>query len=126
MGEVNGAEDRFERVTQDRVFIGAAGCALTLAKEHARSESQFACNDRERLLRHASGAHLREIALRAVRVGAVQPVGDDYAKYGVPKELEALVGWQAARLVRERPMREGKHEQLGVDADTEPLHEGIG
>ena len=59
-------------------------------------------------------------------MGAVEPVGDDDAKNGVAKKFEALVGWQSARFVSERAVRQRKDEQLGVDADTEPLHEGIG
>src|SRR5690349_7538328 len=45
---------------------------------------------------------------------AVERVGDDEPEHGVPEELEALVGGQAAVLVRERPMSEGAQQHLGI------------
>jgi hypothetical protein len=58
-------------------------------------------------------------------MGAVQPIGDDNAENRIAEELKAFVGRQTPRFVRKRPVREGKNKQLGVDADSEPLHKGI-
>ncbi|GAA4816530.1 hypothetical protein GCM10023353_23440 [Tomitella cavernea] len=49
--------------------------------------------------------------------------GDDHAQDRVAQELKALVGGQAAVLVRERPVGQCKGEQLTFDIDADRSHQ---
>ena len=75
----------------------------------------------QRDTRDEARAALGELALVEVGVVAEELDGDGLPEDGVAEELEALVGGDAAVLVRERPVREREQEQRGIDLDLQRL-----
>src|SRR6478672_279504 len=120
--EVDRADERLDRVGQDRGLVAPAGGLLAPAELDVPAEVDGAGHLGEGAGVHDRGPQLREAALGEVRVGAEQRVGDDHAEHRVAEELQALVGRQAAVLVGERPVGQGAVEQLGVQLGVaEPL-----
>ena len=72
----------------------------------------------QRDTRDEARAALGELALVELGVVAEELDRDGLPEDRVAEELEALVGGDAAVLVRERPVREREQEQGGVDVDA--------
>jgi hypothetical protein len=92
VAEVDGADQGFDGVGQDRVLLPPAGGPLPAAEQDVVAEPELPGDRRERLLGDGRGPHARKVALGDVRVGAVEVLGDDDAEHRVPEELQALVG----------------------------------
>ena len=126
VGEVGGADEGLDRVGQDGVLVPPARERLALAELDELSQPQVAGDGGQGRLGDGGGAHLGELALGDLRVGAVEVLGDDDAQDGVAQELQTLVGGQAAVLVGVGTVGQGQIEQLGINARPPAVDEGLG
>ena len=120
--EVDRADQRLERVGEDRVLVAAAGGLLAAAEQQVRADAAVAepAGDAgQRGHVDHGGTQLGQLALGEVGLAAVELVGDDQAEHRVAQELQALVGGQAAVLVRERPVGQRQAEQAVGQGDAE-------
>src|SRR4051794_6147354 len=127
--EVHRPDQRLEGVGEDRVLLPAAGRLLPTAQEQVRADA--AVTEPARDLgegRHVDHRRpqLRQLALGEVRLAAVELVGDDQAEHRVAQELQALVGGQAAVLVRERPVGQRQTEQPVGQLDAQGVVQPTG
>jgi hypothetical protein len=113
-GQVDGAEDRFDRVGEDRCLVAATGGLLTAAELDVLTERDLAADAGQRTCIDDGRAQLGQAALGQLGMAAVERLGDDDTEHGVAEELEALVGGEPAVLVRERAVRQRSLQQLGV------------
>src|SRR5829696_5122880 len=120
--QVDGPEHGLEGVGQDGGLVPAARQLLAPAQADGVADAELAGHLGEHVHVHRGRPQLGQVALGQVREGAVDDVGDDQAEDGVAEELQALVGGQAAVLVRERAVGEGPDVQLlTAEADAEGL-----
>ena len=97
-----------------RLFAAAEADVVADAERAGHHGERLGADDR--------GAELGQLALGQVGVVLEQGVGDDQAEHRVAEELEALVVGDLAVLVRERAVREGVLQQLGIEiGDPEDL-----
>ena len=66
-----------------------------------------------------AGAQLGELPLGQVRVGAEQVIGNHHTEHRIAEKLQALVRFETTAFVGVGAMREGQHQQLGVDVNAE-------
>ena len=112
--EVDRTDQRLERVGEDRLLLPAAGGLLAAAQQQLRAEAAVAepAGDAgQRGHVDHGGAQLGQLPLGQVGLAAVERVGDDEAEHRVAEELQALVGGQAAVLVRLGAVGERQREQ---------------
>ena len=112
--EVDGADDRFHGVGQDRGLLPPARRILALAQRQSRADAQLGRQVGQNAGVHHRRPHLGQLALSQVRERAEQVVGHDQAEHGVTQELEALVGLGAGRLRAPRPVGQGEDEECVV------------
>src|SRR5579884_830292 len=112
--EIGGGQHRLHGVGQDRGLLPAAGQTLALAEEHERAELDLGGQLGEDAGVDHRRPHLGQLALREVREGAVDVVGDDQAEDGVAQELQPLVRLERRVLGAERPVGQGAGQQLPV------------
>jgi hypothetical protein len=101
--QIDRAEQRLQRVGEDARLVPAAGSLLALAQQQVRAEpgrAEAAGDVGERPHVHDARAQLGELPLGQVGMVVEQRGRDHHAEYRVAEELEALVGGQAAVLVR--------------------------
>ena len=113
---------RLEGVGEDRVLVPAAGGLLAAAEQQVRADAAVAEPPRdpgERAHVDHRGAQLGQLPLGQVGLAAVERVGDDQAEHRVAQELQALVGGQAAVLVRVRAVGQREPEQVVGQLDAE-------
>ncbi len=118
--EVDRADDRLDGVGEDRRLVGAARERLAATEPDERTEPDRTGHFGERDRRHETRPALGEFAL--VEFGGViaeQLDRDRLTEDRVTEELESLVGRNAAVLVRERPVRERKTQEVGVEIDLQ-------
>ena len=113
--QVDGRDDRFEAVRQDRVLASAPRALLTLAKEHRLTHAQVGGDRRQSLRTDYRGSKPCEIAFGQVGERAVEVIGDHEAQDGVTEELQAFVGWNSARLRAVRTVGKRLAKQDVVD-----------
>ena len=112
--QVHRADQRLERVGEDRVLLAAAGGLLAAAQQQVRADAALAQppgDPGQRGHVDHGGTQLGQLALGEVGLAAVELVGDDQPEHRVAQELQALVGRQAAVLVREGPVGQRQPEQ---------------
>jgi hypothetical protein len=120
---VAGADERLDGVRQDRVLVTTARRILALAQQQVRAHVVVPRDAGQRARVHDRRAHLRQTALRQLRVVLEEGLRRDELQHGVAQELQPLVRGDAPVLERERPVREGKTKRRGVDVDPETLRE---
>ena len=126
-GEVDRPDDRLDGVGQDRGLVATAGGLLAAAQLDVLAEVEVAGHAREGAGVDDRGAQLGQPSLGEVRVGRVERLGHDDAQHRVAQELQALVGGEAAVLVRVGPVRQGAVEQPGIqDRITERSAQVLG
>src|SRR4029079_18342491 len=100
--EEHGAEQRLERVGEDRRAAEAAALELALAQASALADRDAERRLRERRLVHERGAQPRQVALGKLREALVEERRDGAIEQAVAEELEPLVVRRAEAAVRER------------------------
>jgi hypothetical protein len=127
--QVDGPDQGLQRVGEDRVLLPAAGGLLPAAEEQVRADPAVAEPPRdpgEGGHVHHGSTQLGQLTLGEVGLAAVELVGDDQAEDRVAEELQALVGRQAAVLVREGPVGQREAEQVVRQLDAEGVGEPAG
>src|ERR1700728_3657279 len=112
--EVDGADHGLERVRQDRGLGPTAGGLLTPAERQHRAHLEFVGDLGQHPGVDDGRAHLGQLPLGEVRVGAVAVLGHDQPEHGVAQELEPLVGRRAVLLAAPAAVAEGLHEERGI------------
>ncbi len=121
--EVERAEDRLDRIRQDRGLVGTTGDGLTTTESEVRTQVDLAGHVGQRPGVHELGSTLGQRALGEVGLGPVQVVGHDEAQHAVAQELKPFVRLEATVLGAPRPVPEREIEQVGVG---EPMVEPMG
>ena len=85
------ADQRLERVGEDRGVGEAAAVELAAAELEEAAEAELAADLGERLAAHQAGVALGERALALAREAGHQQVGDHEVEHAIAEELEALV-----------------------------------
>ena len=103
--EVHRAQQRLERVGEDRGAAKAAALQLAFAQAQQLAQAQALRGLEERGLVHELRAQAREVAFGKLREAFVEERGDRAVEQAVAEEFEALVVRRAEAAVRERPAR---------------------
>jgi hypothetical protein len=89
--QVHRAQQRLERVGEDRGPPEPAALQLALAQAQPVAEAQSGCDLGKRRLVHERGAKPREVAFGKLREALVEERGDGAVEQAVAEEFEALV-----------------------------------
>ena len=107
--EEHRADQRFERIGEDRRPPEAAALQLALAQPQVVAEREASRQLVQPLLAHQARAQARQLAFPEVREPVVELGGDDAVEHAVAEELEPLVVGRAVAAVGQR-----LREQSGV------------
>src|SRR5450755_2107179 len=114
--DVNGTDEGFEAIGQDRRFIAAAGGFFAATEPEELAEPECPAHVGECPHVDHGGPQLCQLALGEIGVGPVQGLSDDHAENGVTQKLEALVGRQTTVLIRKGTMRQRAFEKVVIEA----------
>ena len=102
------ADQRLERVGQDRRAQRAAAAGLALAEAQQLGQAELERGAIQAVLAHQVGADAGQVALVGIAEAVEQQARDDQAQDRVAEELEALVVVGAEAAVGERPFQQGR------------------
>ena len=116
------AEERFQRVGEDRgARLGVRG-ELAFAELQLIGHAELAGHLRERLFAHEARAQARELALGKLRKARVELGCDGAAEYAVAEEFQPFVVLRAVTAVGQRLLEEPRARETVA----EPFLEGRG
>jgi hypothetical protein len=104
--EVDRADQRLERIGQDRRPVRAAGAGLALAQLEQRRQRQPHSQAVQGVLLDQVGPHARQVALGQGRQADVQQVRNRQVQHRVAEKLQALVVVGRKAAVRERELEQ--------------------
>ena len=119
------ADQRLERVGQDRRAQGAAAARLALAEAERLGQAELERGAIEAVFADEVGANARQVALVGVAEAVEQQARDDQAEDGVAEEFEALVVVGAVAAMGERSFQERRVGEAVTDALLECVEAGI-
>ena len=122
--EVDRAEQRLERVGEDRAATEAAALQLTAAEPQLLAEPQPARDRGQRAAAHQRRPVAAQVALVGVRVLAKQQHRDGEVEHRVAEELEPLVVALAGAAVRERRVEQRRVAESVPEARLGPFAGG--
>ena len=98
----DGADDRLQRVGQDRRPLRAAATPFTFGQAQQFGQAERQRRAVQAVFAHQVGAHAREVTLVAAREALVQQRRNPQAEHCVTQEFEPLVVFGAEAAMRER------------------------
>ena len=129
---MSGADQRLDRVGQDRRPRRAAAARLALGQLQRVGQAEHERDPVQAVLAHEVGAHAREVALVGAGEAVEQQPRDGQVQHRVAQELEALVVVGAEAAVREgaleqralgelvaEPLLDQRRPRAGVDGDAD-------
>lgn len=108
------AENCFERISKDRLFIATAGLVLASAEQHLWSYTDATGHHCKRCGVDDRGSELGQLALGQLGIDVVDVFSDRQPEYGVAKELEPFIRLGCIRLCAIAPMSERQLQKCGV------------
>src|SRR5690606_15347165 len=111
--EIDGADDRFQRIRQHRAAAKAAGFQFAGAEPQHVADLQRLRDVRQRLAVHQRGAQPGEIAFAVADIAAEKKIGDHHAEHGVAEKFQPFVVGRRGAARRQRADE--------VSALTEPV-----
>ncbi len=119
--QVDRAEQRFERVGQDRFAAEAAGFQLARAEPQLLAELDLGGDDRERLAAHQARAEARQLALVGGAELAEHQHGDHAVEHRVAEELQPFVVRAAGAAMGQRRFEQRRVAALVAERVMQPF-----
>jgi len=119
--EVHGAEQRLERVGEDRAAAVATALHLAAAEAQLLAEPQLGGDLCQRTATHQRRTVAAQLALVGVGAGAVEQRGDGEIEHRVPHELEPLVVAAARAAVGQRRLEQRRIAELVLEPRLSPF-----
>ena len=119
--QVDRAEQRFERVGQDRFAAEAAGFQLARAEPQLLAELDLGSDDGERLATDQARAEARQLALVGGAELAEHQHGDDAVEHRVAEELQPLVVGTAGATMGKRRFQQRRVTALVAERVEQPF-----
>ena len=119
------ADQRLERVGEDRRAQRAAAARLAFAEAQRLGQAELERDAVQAVLAHEVGAHAGQVALVGVAEALEQQARDDQAQDRVAEELEALVVVGAEAAVGQRAFQQGRVAEPVADALLQCYETGI-
>src|SRR5580765_7338668 len=106
--EMNGGDERLERVGQDRIATEASALQLSRTKVQRVAQVEFARDRRESRLAHEACAQARQLAFVGLRKFLEQKLGDDHIDQRVAEEFESFVVARPGAAVGQRAFAQSR------------------
>ena len=119
------ADQRLERVGEDRGAQRAAAAGLALAQAQQLGQAELQGGAVQAVLAHQVGADPGQVALVGIAEAVEQQAGDGQAEHGVAEELETLVVVGAEAAVGQGPLQEAGVGEAVADALLQDDETGI-
>ncbi len=117
--QVDGADQRFHGVGENRRLLPTSGLILAFAEQKGVADIELGRQLGQGGRVDHRSPHFGQLSLRHLGIGPVQVVGDDQAEHGVTEELQPLVRAGSGILGAPGPVGQRPGEQVGV-ADSPP------
>src|ERR1041385_8428233 len=112
--EVDGSHERFEGIDEYCALLATARLLLATVEQQVAAEVDLARDEVERGLADEERLHLGEPTLALLGETFEEPLADEKAEDGVPKQFVCFVVAAACVFVGERSVREGAVECLRI------------